>query len=109
MILERLYDDRLSQAAYLIACEHARVAIVVDPTRNAGAYHAAAARASSRIIAVTETHIHADFVSGARELATETSAQLYLSGAGGSEWQYAFATQSGADLPRDMFAEGYGR
>ena len=43
-----------------------------------------------RIAAVTETHIHADFCSGSRELAFRTSAELYLSGCGGDEWRYRF-------------------
>ncbi|HLM66560.1 MAG TPA: MBL fold metallo-hydrolase [Longimicrobium sp.] len=50
---------------------------------------------------VTETHIHADFVSGARELAAATGAQLLLSGEGGAEWQYAYAAADGATLLRD--------
>jgi hydroxyacylglutathione hydrolase len=40
---------------------------------------------------VTETHIHADFVSGSRELAERSGATLYLSAEGGPDWQYAFA------------------
>ena len=50
---------------------------------------------------VTETHIHADFVSGSRELAARTGAALYLSAEGGKDWQYAFAREAGAVLLRD--------
>ena len=39
---------------------------------------------------VMETHIHADFLSGARELATLTGAKLYLSDEGGPGWEYEF-------------------
>jgi hydroxyacylglutathione hydrolase len=49
---------------------------------------------------VTETHIHADFVSGARELAHRTGARLYLSAAGGAEWGYHYASEAGATLLR---------
>ena len=98
MLLRRLFDDKLAQASYLVACEHSKVALVVDPNRDIEQYIDAAARDNVRIIAVTETHIHADYVSGSRQLARETGAQLYLSGEGGSDWQYSFASQAGAKL-----------
>ena len=74
MLLRRLFDDKLAQASYLVACEHARVAMIVDPNRNIAQYIDAAARDNVKIVAVTETHIHADFLSGARELAERTGA-----------------------------------
>ena len=98
MLLRRLFDDKLAQASYLVACEHNKVALVVDPNRNIDRYLEAAARDNVRIIAVTETHIHADFVSGSRELAKKTGAHLYLSSEGGKDWQYAFASDAGATL-----------
>lgn len=51
-----------------------------------------------RIVDVTETHIHADFVSGTRELASATGARMLLSGEGGEDWQYAFADSDHATL-----------
>ena len=98
MLLRRLFDDKLAQASYLVACEHTKVALIVDPNRNIDQYLEAAARDNVRIIGVTETHIHADYVSGSRELARRAGAQLYLSGEGGNEWQYDFAKASGATL-----------
>ena len=98
MILRRLFDEQLAQASYLVACEHSKEALVVDPNRNVAQYLEAAAHDNVRIVAVTETHIHADFVSGSRELARTTGAKLYLSGEGGEDWQYAFASESGAEL-----------
>ena len=62
MILRRLYDDRLAQAAYLIGCAAAGEAVVVDPSRDVEPYLDAAAAEGLRIAHVTETHIHADFV-----------------------------------------------
>ncbi|CAN5903317.1 MBL fold metallo-hydrolase [soil metagenome] len=41
-------------------------------------------------MAVTETHIHADFLSGSRELANATGATLYLSDEGDEDWKYGF-------------------
>jgi hydroxyacylglutathione hydrolase len=98
MLLRRLFDDQLAQAGYIVACEHSKTALVVDPNRNVQQYIDAAARDNVRIIGVTETHIHADYVSGSRELARNTGAQLYLSGEGGPDWQYSFASESGAEL-----------
>ena len=70
MILQRFYDEDLAQASYLIGSERTGEAIVVDPRRDAHVYLAAAAAKKLRIVAVTETHVHADYLSGSRELAS---------------------------------------
>ena len=101
MLLRRLFNDQLAQVSYLVACDHARVGLVVDPNRDIAQYIDAAARENIRIVAVTETHIHADFLSGARELADRTGAKLYLSDAGGPDWQYRFASDADAELLTD--------
>lgn len=101
MLLKRFYDDTLAQASYLIGCAATGQAIVVDPNRDVEAYVRAAADERLEITHVTETHIHADFVSGARELASRTGAQLLLSDEGGADWQYAFAHADGATPLRD--------
>jgi hydroxyacylglutathione hydrolase len=79
MIFRRIYHDGLAQASYLIACEATREAIVVDPVRDVAPYLEAAAFEEVRIAYVTETHLHADFLSGAEELCRETGAALLLS------------------------------
>src|SRR5688500_10728361 len=101
MILRRLYDDKLAQAGYLVGCSATGEALVVDPNRDVERYVAAARSEGLRVTHVTETHIHADFVSGSRELARAAGARLYLSGEGGEDWSYAFAEESGATLLRD--------
>ncbi|HEY1611921.1 MAG TPA: rhodanese-like domain-containing protein [Paraburkholderia sp.] len=101
MFFRRFYDDGLAQASYLIGCDATREAIVVDPNRDTAQYVDAAAAEHLRIVRVTETHIHADFVSGSRELAARTGATLMLSGEGGDDWQYAFAAADGAVTLRD--------
>ena len=98
MLLKRIYEDGLAQASYLLACEQTGRAIVIDPNRDVGRYIDAADEEGVDITDVTETHIHADFVSGARELARRTGAHLMLSGDGGPEWQYRFAAAEGAKL-----------
>jgi hydroxyacylglutathione hydrolase len=96
MILKRIHDNLLSQTSYLLGCEETRIAIVIDPNRDSARYIAEAEAEQLRIAFVTETHIHADFVSGARALAHATNAQLVLSGDGGLDWSYAFAEADGA-------------
>lgn len=101
MLLKRFYHDGLAQASYLIGCQKRNEAVVIDATRDIDTYIAAAAAEKVRITHVTETHIHADYLSGSRELARATGAQLLLSGEGGEDWQYAFAKGDGAQLLRD--------
>src|SRR5688572_27771907 len=95
MLLHRLYDDGLAQASYLLACEKSREAIVIDPNRDAEQYTRLAASLGLRITHVTETHVHADFVSGALELAAKTGATLHLSGTD-PEHGYAYDAAHGA-------------
>ncbi|HSE27442.1 MAG TPA: MBL fold metallo-hydrolase [Gemmatimonadales bacterium] len=101
MIFKRFYDDGLAQASYLVGCSQASEAVVVDPLRDVAPYLATADAERVRITAVTETHIHADFLSGSRELAARTGAGLHLSAEGGPDWQYAFAAEDGARLLHD--------
>ncbi|MGH7532770.1 MAG: MBL fold metallo-hydrolase [Gemmatimonadales bacterium] len=101
MIFQRIYDDLLAQASYLIGCAATGEAIVVDPNRDLSQYFAAAEREGLRISAVTETHIHADFLSGARELARRAGAELLLSGCGDKDWKYGYAAADGARLLHD--------
>ncbi|PJF39541.1 MAG: MBL fold metallo-hydrolase [Phototrophicales bacterium] len=101
MILRYFYDKGLAQASYLVGCSATGEAMIVDPMRDIRPYIEAAAAEGLRITHVTETHIHADYVSGSRELADFTGAQLYLSDMGTADWKYAFAQQDKAILVRD--------
>ena len=101
MIVKRFYDETLAQASYLIGCGRTGNAVVIDPTRDIDQYLRMAEAEEVAVTHVTETHIHADFVSGSRELAARTGAALYLSAEGGEDWQYAFARDAGAVLLRD--------
>jgi hydroxyacylglutathione hydrolase len=88
MLFTRIYDEGLAQASYFIGCQATGEAVVVDPRRDVRVYLEEAENKGMRIVAVTETHIHADYLSGSRELAAATGARLYLSGEGPAEWQY---------------------
>lgn len=90
MILRYFYDDRLAQASYLVGCPASGEALVIDPARNIVPYLQAADREGLDIVGAAETHIHADFVSGARELAERTGATLYLSDEGDADWKYEY-------------------
>ncbi len=93
MLLRYFYDEKLAQASYFVGCQETGEAIVIDPVRFVDPYLELAETEGMRIIATTETHIHADFVSGVRELAERTGATLFLSDNGGASWRHAFASE----------------
>lgn len=66
----------MAQASYLVGCQAAGEAIVIDPARDIEQYVQTAKANGVQIVGVTETHIHADFLSGARELAARLGAVL---------------------------------
>ncbi|MFI5230847.1 MAG: hypothetical protein ACHQWU_17400 [Gemmatimonadales bacterium] len=70
-MFQRFFDEGLAQASFLIGCDRTKQAMVIDPRRDAAIYLAAARQAGTTIVATADTHIHADFVSGARELAAK--------------------------------------
>lgn len=90
MFFQHVYDKTLAQASYFIGCQKCGVAIVIDPKRDVDTYIEIARQNNMQITHVTETHIHADFLSGSRELAALTGAKLYLSDEGGKDWSYQF-------------------
>ena len=76
MIVTRFYDTTLAQASYLIGCSRSGAG---DRHRSESRHRTVRPRADAegvRITHVTETHIHADYVSGVRELAARTGATL---------------------------------
>ena len=79
MIIDRIFTSGLAQVAYLVADEAARKVAVIDPRRDIDAYITWTAQHRFEIVAIVETHVHADFVSGARELASATGAPIYAS------------------------------
>ncbi len=93
MYFQQFYEPRLAQYSYLIGCQATGDALVVDPLRHIEPYVQQAQQQGLSIAYVTETHIHADFLSGARALAQATGATLLLSDEGGPEWAYTFPHQ----------------
>ncbi|WP_343744843.1 MBL fold metallo-hydrolase [Chitinophaga sp.] len=93
MFFQHVYDKSLAQGSYVVGCQATGEAIVIDAQRDIDVYLDIAKQNNLRITHVTETHIHADFLCGSRELATVTGAAMYLSDEGGEDWQYQFPHQ----------------
>jgi len=87
--IQRFYLGCLAHASYLIASDG--VAAVIDPQRDVDIYIDAAVKAGLRIEHVILTHLHADFVSGHRELAERTGAQIYLGAGSGASFSHVSA------------------
>ena len=94
MLLRRFYEDKLAQASYMIGCQATGMALVVDPHRDSEVYLRAAAEEGLVITYVSETHIHADYLSGARQLARRSDATLLLSGEGGKSGSTVLSRKS---------------
>ncbi len=93
MYFEQFYLGCLAHASYMLASEGE--AVVVDPQRDVDLYLKAAADHGVRIRHIFETHLHADFVSGHRELAARTGAKIYM------------GAQAGATFPHVDVSDGY--
>src|SRR4029453_18226381 len=92
--VERFFLGCLAHASYMIASEG--VAAVIDPQRDVDIYLEAAAGRNWKIEHIIETHLHADFVSGHRELAERTGARIYLGAGSGAEFPHV-AVKDGDD------------
>src|SRR5271154_5994674 len=90
--IEQFFLGCLAHASYLVSSEG--VAAVIDPQRDVDIYIEAAAEKGLRIEHIIETHLHADFVSGHRELAERTGARIYI------------GERSGATFPHTPVKDG---
>lgn len=92
MKIEQFYDKGLAHASYAILS--GKEVAVIDPARDPKQYLDYAEKNNARIVAVIETHPHADFVSSHKEIAQKTGAKIYVS------------KLLGADYPHEGFDEG---
>lgn len=91
MHFRQFYLGCLAHASYFIASDGE--AIVVDPQRDVQQYLEEAERLQCRVRYVVETHLHADFVSGHRELAEKTGAQIVFGAAADVEFPHVAARE----------------
>jgi hydroxyacylglutathione hydrolase len=96
MYFEQFYLGCLAHASYMLASEGE--AVVVDPQRDVELYLKAAADHGVTIKHIFETHLHADFVSGHRELAARTGAKIYMGAQAGATFAHVPVTD-GYELP----------
>lgn len=94
MFFKHVYDKSLAQSSYFLGCQAKGEAIVIDAQRDIDVYLDLAEQNNMKITHITETHIHADFLCGSRELAAVTGAQMYLSDEGDEDWKYQFPHHS---------------
>src|SRR5437868_9901596 len=92
MYFKQFYLGCLAHASYLIGSDGE--AVVVDPQRDVDQYLDEAAAHNLKIKYVIETHLHADFVSGHRELAARSRAQI------------VFGEQAKATIPHHAVRNG---
>lgn len=97
MIVERSFTPGLAEVAYYVADEAAGEVAIIDPRRDIDEYLAWITRHGMRLVAICETHVHADFVSGARELAAATGAPVYAGMFGETEFPHT-AVEDGQEI-----------
>ena len=83
MVLQTFEAEGLAQLSYLVGCDACGVAAVIDPRRDVDIYIQAARENGLAITHIIETHIHADFVSGALELQAKCGGKIYVGKAEG--------------------------
>ncbi len=95
MYFEQFYLGCLAHASYMLASEGE--AVVVDPQRDVDIYLKAAGENGLKIGHIFETHLHADFVSGHKELAARTGAKIYIGARAGAKFPH-IDVQDGFEL-----------
>jgi hydroxyacylglutathione hydrolase len=103
MLVRQIFDEKLAQYAYLVGCPATGEAIVIDPERDVDRYVEAARKKGLRLVAAVDTHIHADYLSGLRELA-ERGVKVYASDEGGPDWRYEWLI--GSRYPYQLLKDG---
>ncbi|PAQ15325.1 MBL fold metallo-hydrolase [Bacillaceae bacterium SAOS 7] len=88
MLLRYFYDEKLAHASYLVGCQKTGESVVIDASRDIEQYIAVAEKEGLKLTAAAETHIHADFVAGSREIADRFGAKMYVSDEGDENWKY---------------------
>jgi glyoxylase-like metal-dependent hydrolase (beta-lactamase superfamily II)/rhodanese-related sulfurtransferase len=88
MYLEQYFIEGLGCASYIVGCEGAGIAAVIDPDRDVQKYLDTAAARGLTITHIIETHLHADHVSGNTDLADRTGADIYVHESAGAGFEH---------------------
>ena len=88
MFVVQFVDEGLGNTAHLVGSKEAKVAAIVDPLRDVDRYLESAERLGVRIAYALDTHLHNDFVSGAREIAAKTGATVGASAEAGLRFEH---------------------
>ena len=104
LVFERIQTEGIAELSYLIGDDAPGVAAVIDPTPDVERYVMLAREKKVSITHIFETHIHADLVSGARELCARVeSAKVFVSHEGGA--RYGFDNEAVKDGDRFVFGK----
>ncbi len=103
VILKQIFEPKLAQYSYLFGCRKTGEALIIDPQRDIQRYRDIAEDNNLRITAATETHIHADYLSGLREFA-ESGVKVFASDEGDADWKYEWLT--GSDYDYTLLKDG---
>lgn len=103
MFFRQIADEKLAQYAYLVGCQATGEALVIDPERDIDRYIRIAEKNGLEIVAVADTHIHADYLSGAREFA-ERGVHVYASDEGDADWKFEWLI--GSAYSHTMLTDG---
>ncbi|MFQ5856827.1 MAG: rhodanese-like domain-containing protein [Anaerolineae bacterium] len=76
MFVRQFVDEGLGNSSYLVASEETGLAVAIDPQRDVDRYVQIAEGLGLRLTHALDTHLHADFVSGARELAAQVGLRI---------------------------------
>jgi hydroxyacylglutathione hydrolase len=104
LVFKTIQTEGIAELSYLVGDDDEGIAAVFDPRADCDVYIEAAREAGVAITHIFETHIHADLVSGSRELCARLEpAKIYASGEGGAE--YGFDPEKIKDGDRFTFGE----
>jgi hydroxyacylglutathione hydrolase len=104
MFFRQIFEPKLAQYAYIIGCQKTGEAVVIDPMRDVQQYFDIAEKEKLNITAAADTHIHADYISGLRELA-ERGVKVYASDEGDADWKYEWLI--GSDYNYELMKDGF--
>src|SRR2546430_1039161 len=104
LVFKTIQTEGIAELSYLLGDDDEGVGAIFDPRADVEVYVEMAREAGLAITHIFETHIHADLVSGSRELSARLeSAKIYSSGEGGAE--YGFGPEKIKDGDHFTFGE----